>query len=225
MNSPVFPYLARSFEIILAHPKILIVYAIVGFQYFGDYIKFEEGKTILFSVSIAAFFFIWPIIYGRYIEIINGSKQESYWKLFKKHWLDYYMVSIAISFPAVLFMIVKIVLNLPNVSIVTDFIYILINVLAIYVIPLVFLTQRRLHSISLGLKCLIGNFNYSWLLVILTVISSILNNLFQEYGIALFNSNLLITAMIGSIFGFILIVVDFAVFISASLILKDKIYY
>lgn len=121
-------------------------------------------------------------------------------------------------------MVVRIVLNLPNVPIVADFIDILINVLAIYVIPLVFLTQRRLHSIRLGLKCIIGNFNYSWLLVILTVISSILNNLFQEYGIALFNSNLLITAMIGSIFGFILIVVDFAVFISASLILKEKIY-
>jgi hypothetical protein len=224
MNNPVFPYLLRSFEIILANPKILIVYVVVGFLYFGDYINFEEGKTILFSISVVAFLFIWPAIYGRYIEIINGVKHESYWELFKRHWLDYYIVSIAISFPAIVFMIVKNVLDLPNVPIVNDFIDILINVLAIYVIPLVFLTQKRLHSIRLGLKCLIGNFNFSWLLVILIVISYILNDLFQEYGMTLFNSNLFITAMIGSIFSFILIVVDFAVFISASLILKEKIY-
>lgn len=222
MNSTVFSYLLSSFKIILSYPKILIVYAVVSFLYFWDYIKFETEKTIFYYISIVAFLFIWPIIYGKYIEIITNEKHSSYWDIFKKHWLDYYLVCIIISLPAILFMFFSIVLNFPIVPVSLNLIVILLNVLAIYVIPLVFITQKRLHSVSLGLKCIIGNFNHSWLLVALTIISSILNLFFREHGMTIFNGNLLFTALIGSILIFVLIIVDFVVFISASLILKDK---
>lgn len=222
MNNTVFSYLLSSFKIIFSYPKILIVYAVVSFLYFWDYIKFETEKSILYSISMVAYLFIYPIIYGKYTEIITNEKHNSYWDIFKNHWLDYYLVCIILSLPAILFLFFSIVLNLPNVPASLNLIVILINVLAIYVIPLVFITQKRLHSVFFGLKCIIGNFNHSWLLVALTIISSILNLFFREHGLTIFNGNLLITALIGSILSFVLIIVDFVVFISASLILKEK---
>jgi hypothetical protein len=87
---------------------------------------------------------------------------------------------------------------------------------------MVFITYQRLARIPLGIKCLLGNSAFSLPLIIISILRSLL---------VLLPSNPSTVSEISAYhFLFVLpqwlfaVVIDFTVFITASLILKDKLF-
>jgi hypothetical protein len=104
----------------------------------------------------------------------------------------------------------------------TFVLYGLINVLSIYVIPLVFLTGERFPSIPLGIKCLMGNFQYSLPLVFLSILSIALS-FSMGHGNA--DSPLPPSSALGGlVVTFLTVAVDFVVFVAACLVLREKLF-
>ena len=105
---------------------------------------------------------------------------------------------------------------------VTELVYGLINILSIYVIPLVFLTGERFSCIPLGIKCLIGNFQFSLPLVVLSMLSIALGSFMGHTGAE--SQMPASSAFAGLIFIFLTVAVDFVVFVAACLVLKEKLF-
>jgi len=95
-----------------------------------------------------------------------------------------------------------------------------VDIFTIYVIPLVFLLQKRLKCIPLGVKCLMGNFQFSMPLIILSLIPSILALMIRPLPAA--SEYTFGTMVFGYLFWVVSIYVDCLVFVSAALILKEK---
>jgi hypothetical protein len=102
----------------------------------------------------------------------------------------------------------------------TYLLYGLINILSIYVIPLVFLTRERFPCILLGIKCLIGNFQFSTPLVFLSILSIALS--FSMGGSSTDSAVPPPSAIGGLVVTFLTVAVDFVVFVAACLVLKEK---
>jgi hypothetical protein len=92
----------------------------------------------------------------------------------------------------------------------------LINVASIYVIPLVFLTRERIPCVPLGIKCLVGNFQFSLPLIFLSILSIALS---FSMGYSGADSS---SAVGGLVVTFLTVAVDFVVFVAACLVLKEK---
>jgi hypothetical protein len=102
----------------------------------------------------------------------------------------------------------------------TKILSILIDILSIYILPLVFLLKKRFTCIPLGIKCLFGNLNFSIPLVMLAVVPSILNLFSMESSDTTVLSLPLFA--LNYIFWVVSLIIDFAIFIAAALILKEK---
>jgi len=93
---------------------------------------------------------------------------------------------------------------------------------SIYVIPLVFLTGERFSCIPLGIKCLIGKFQFSLPLAVLSMLSIALGSYMGHTG---GDSQMPpSSAFAGLIVVFLTVAVDFVVFVAASLVLKEKLF-
>jgi len=166
-------------------------------------------------------FVIYPLIYGKFIAIINGVSTFSWRQLFGLHWWNYFLVKLVLHIPILFLIFIASLFDL-DINRLEDVTSVALDILAIYIYPIVFMTYQRLASIPLGIKCLLGNFTFSIPLIILSILPILVELLprnpatFSEISVYYF-----LFALPQWIFA---IVIDFTVFITASLILKDKVY-
>jgi len=98
--------------------------------------------------------------------------------------------------------------------------WVLTDIMTIYIIPLVFLLNRKISSVSLGIKCLLGNLRYSIPLMVLVLFPLLLNLIMRNPYLT---SNQPANAFLGNYLFWILnLLFDFTIFIAATLILKEK---
>ena len=173
----------------------------------------------LFFLTILLFFIIYPLVYGQYTEIVLNSRQISYFQIFNTHWFNFAIVSILLSSPILLITFLDTFLGEYG-KVLDNILTVLINAMTIYVTPLIFLMRKRLSSISLGFKCLLGNFKFSLPLIVLTLFPSIFNLVVRnlsgtsEYSTTFYLFNYL--------FWILSLLFDFVIFIAATIILKEK---
>lgn len=218
MTTDAKSYLLRAAYILKANANPLILPAILGVLLYlpaGS----DESPPIFVAMSLMILFVLLPVIYGQYIELITRNRLNSYFQVFRTHWLNYFVVSLVLGIPILIFSLAGQIYGLPFWDL-TQILSIFIDVLSIYIFPLVFLTHKHIKCIPLGIKCLVGNLKFSLPLVILAVVPSLINLFSPEVS----ETNVLSVSMfaLNYIFWVVSLLIDFVVFVAAALILKEK---
>ncbi len=211
-------YLISAVYVLKENNFPLLILAVIGGLFFMPNSP-DKPSDLTFFLPMILLFIVYPLIYGRYTEIIINNRQISYLKIFSTHWFNYFVVSIIVASPILVATFFGIFFKEYAIDI-RNILSLSINALTIYVIPLVFLSKKRLSSVSLGIKCLLGNFNFSIPLILLTLFPSVLALAIQNPSGP--SDNSLTTFLFNYSFWLLNILFDFVVFIAATLILKEK---
>ena len=218
MTADARTYLLRAALILKANAYPLILPAILGVWLYlpaGS----DESPPTFFVMSLMILFVLLPVIYGQYIELIVHNRPNSYFQIFRTHWLNYFVVSLILGMPILILSLLGHVFGLPFWGLI-KILSVLIDILSIYIFPLVFLTRKHLVCIPLGIKCLFGNLNFSLPLVMLAVVPSLFNLFNPEVS----DTTVLSLPMfaLNYLFWIVSLLIDFVIFVAAALILKEK---
>lgn len=161
---------------------------------------------------------IYPSVYGQYTEIALRDRTTSYSILFKRHWIDFLIISLLLGVPSAVVDLSRLFLEV-DIEQLNPIFSIIVSTLSIYILPYVFIHGQKLESIKVGLKCMIGNLFFN-LPLIFMVISIAVLGIYFEYP----NENTIrISSMIiYSSFIILNLFIQLLVFVSATLILKEK---
>jgi hypothetical protein len=219
MDQSAQPYVIRAIRVIRSHGYLVIVPSLViGLSYLSFLFPEKFGGLLAFG-SVLATLILYPLMYGRFTEIINGEVAVPWGQVLRRHWWNFITVSIALHIPLFIWLLISYSSGVAAGAL-TYLLYGLINVLSIYVIPLVFLTRERLPCVPLGIKCLVGNFQFSLPLVFLSILSIALS---LSIGYSGADSPLPPSSAVGGlVVTFLTVAVDFVVFVAACLVLKEK---
>ena len=211
-------YLLKAAYILKANASPLILPAILGVLLYLPAAS-DESPPVFVVMSLMILFVLLPVIYGQYIELITSNRLNSYFQVFRTHWINYFVVSLVLGMPILILSLLGQVFGLPFWGLV-KLLSIFIDILSIYIFPLVFLTRKHLASIPLGIKCLVGNLNFSLPLVILAAVPSLFNLFSSEVSDTTVQS--LPVFALSYLFWLIILLIDFVIFVAAALILKEK---
>ncbi|HUT71863.1 MAG TPA: hypothetical protein VMW89_14420 [Desulfatiglandales bacterium] len=218
MSKETHKYLLDAIEILKRDVTPLLFLALIGLLF---YAPTSSGNPSGFASVLPTFalFIMYPLIYGRYVEIVNDNRNISYIRIFKAHWLNFVVVSIAVASPILVLSFLGLIIGSPILGI-RIILSIAVDIVSIYIFPLVFLLRERFTCIPLGIKCLLGNFTFSTPLVLLTLVPSVLGLLVKSVTAPLSTSQTI--PAFYYLFWLMSIIIDFAIFIAATLILKEK---
>lgn len=211
-------YIVAAAKILKAHPSPLLILAGMGLLFYLP-ARSETGLNFGIFLPLLLFMIIYPLAYGQYSEWIVHGRPLSYYHIFKADWLNYFIVALITRSPAVLLLFFGSIFK-EYAVIAGNVLSSSIEILTVYVIPLVFILKNRLPSISLGIKCFLGNLSFSIPLVVLTMVPALFGLTIQSAKTS--SEQTLITTGLGYCFWLVAIFVDFLVFASATLILKEK---
>jgi hypothetical protein len=221
MDQSARPHVLRAISVIKTNASLLVVPSvIIGASYLS--FLFPEGLGGLLALgSVLATLIVYPVMYGRFTEILSGQAPATWGELLRRHWLNFVSVSLVLHIPLFIWILIVYSTGLAAGTL-TFVLYGLINVLSLYVIPLVFLTREKFPCILLGIKCLIGNFHFSLPLVFLSILSIALSFSMGHSGA---DSPLPPSSALGGlVVTFLTVAVDFVVFVAACLVLKEKLF-
>lgn len=218
MNNETKTYLSRAVDILKANPNPLIPPAVIGVLFYIPTNSDQKLGSIYF-LPMLVLFVIMPLIYGQYIEIINNNRKLPYIQIFNAHWFNFFVVSLCLVIPILIFMMCGLFFGLPVFGL-GQILSIVIDILSIYILPLVFLLRKRFSCIPLGIKCLVGNFKFSRPLIFLAMVPTILHLLNIQPSDATAAS--LPFLFLNYIFFVFSLIIDMVIFIAAGLILKEK---
>src|SRR5512136_12675 len=217
MDESTRPHIAQAINVIRSNVSLLIVPSLViGASYLSFLFPADLGG-LLALCSVLATLIVYPLMYGRFTEIITGQAPVSWGQLLRRHLWNFISVSILLHVPLFIWLLLSYSSGLAAGT-VTELVYGLINILSIYVIPLVFLSGERFSCIPLGIKCLVGNFQFSLPLVVLSMFSIAIGSFMGHTGAE--SQSPPSSAFAGLIVVFLTVAVDFVVFVAASLVLK-----
>jgi hypothetical protein len=215
------PHVLRAINLIRSHAYLVIVPSLVIGLSFLSFLFPEKFGGLLAFGSVLATLILYPLMYGRFTEIINGKVPVPWGQLLRQHWWNFISVSITLHIPLFIWLLISYSSGV-EAGAVTFLLYGMINILSIYVIPLVFLTRERLPCVPLGIKCLVGNFQYSLPLIFLSMLSMTLS---FSMGYSGADSPLPPSSAVGGlVVTFLTVAVDFVVFVAACLVLKEKLF-
>ena len=222
MNNSIRPYLYDATKLIKSNVSLLLIPTVIAF---APYLFLVISNNALISaahvVSSLILFVFYPLIYGKFIAIINKNRNITWSQLFTLHWLNFFIVALLLSIPS-LFLTLFNILFKWDINSIEETISALIDMLSIYIFPIVFITYKRLPSIPLGIKCLLGNFTFSLPIIILSIVPLIVE-LFLSNSF-MYSDNYLYYYFFALPQWIFALLIDFTVFITASLILKDRLY-
>jgi hypothetical protein len=211
-------YLMGAMNVLKGNKGPFVILASVGLLFSVPQSP-DTASSITFFPPLIVLLIVYPLICGQYSEIVTAGAPSSYLIIFNTHWLNWLLVSMIIGSPILLATFFNI-FSAGKTYIIRIIISLLIDVLSVYVIPLVFLLKKRLASISLGIKCLVGNLHFSMPLILLTFFTSLLSRALPHF---LHSWDSPVGTFFYHYFFFILgSFFDFVVFIAATIILRDK---
>jgi hypothetical protein len=218
MSKEAHKYLLDAIEILKRNVTPLLFLALIGLLLYAP-IPSGKRSGLTPILPILVLFIIYPLIYGRYVGIVNDNGNISYVQIFRAHWLNFVIVSIITASPILVVSFLGLISGSPILGI-RIILSIAVDILSIYIFPLVFLLRERFACIPLGIKCLLGNFTFSTPLVLLTLVPTILGLLVRSGGEPASASPAM--PAFYYLLWLISVIIDFTVFIAASFILKEK---
>lgn len=159
-------HLKEAVNIVWANFGFVLILAVTSMFIFA-------GGVTNVIVPIAAalnLFILIPAIYGRLAQIVSGESNKPYIEILKDHWINYFVVFLLITLPAVvLFIFMGGPSSLLTYGIRRAIVASGISAMTIYVMPFVFLEYQGVSAIPKGIRYLLGKLKYSILLIILVV--------------------------------------------------------
>ncbi len=218
MNSSI-PHLMNSILILKNHLLLLMLLLVSSVSIILP--MAQKSENVAYYLLPALIMLVVSfLIYGQFSEIALRNRQAKYSSLFKRHCANYIIVTIILGLPSVFIDILRVLfefeLDLKYLDILCSF---LVTSITIYIFPLVFILERRWKSIKIGFQCLLGNLRFSLPLLLIVGGNSAIGLFFLHQG-SKENYNLHVLS-----YGFFIIfglLIDLWVFISATLILKEK---
>jgi len=217
MRDNATPYIIKSISIIRNNLSPFLIVLIASFLFILPMIE-KTPNTLYFLIFGAVMLFIYPSIYGRYSEITLNRQAVPYSILFKRHWVNYFLISLLLGIPSAIFDLLRMFLEIEvkNFEVISS---IVVSSLSIYVLPLVFIHGKKMESIKFGFQCTFGNLIFNLPLFLIVSATTIIGVLI-EYPDYLSNRLHFIISY-GALLIFNLFI-EFLVFVSATLILKEK---
>lgn len=210
-------YFKQSFKIVTSNLTFIFI---LGFT--GMYAHFGATSLIGICHMIIAFVII-PVAYGRFTEILTGEERLPFIQVFKKHWLNFFIVTIIFTVPLFLYaFFLEDSLAWKLTMIIGFIINAVIKILTIYVWPLVFIKKENIKAILAGVLYLIGSFRYSLPLVALLSFVFVIKSLLLIYIFPLIPANSFIFAIAGYMHNFVFWGIEFMIFITATMILLKE---
>ncbi|KPJ77850.1 MAG: hypothetical protein AMJ54_06695 [Deltaproteobacteria bacterium SG8_13] len=208
-------YFRNTFRIIKSHLFLLLFPSVLVTGIYVYRIEVSSHQPFVFWIFSFAFLIVFPLIYGQFTEVILNGKITSWRTVFNKYWIRFIAASVLVKMPTILCIIL-----FPQVDEIKNAVSFVTQISTIYIYPLVFLKREIIASIITGVKCLIGNFKFSFPLVTISVVSYIL----LEFDFTF--SNFIESRVFGYFPFFLSVVVavfiDLFIFIVASSILIEK---
>jgi len=177
----------------------------------------ENPAYGLLALEFLAILFITPLIYGRFYEGVRCDTTSGWRGLFKQHWWNYTLVSFILALPySALF-----IFGIHKMAAANAILAAIIEVVTLYVMPLVFITRQRIPAIVSGITCLFDNLQYSIPLIVIALAMSCISALMHAYILEPLQGSALISA--NFLWSLIMYYIDVAVFATATIIvLEDK---
>jgi len=199
---------------LLAFVKTLIVY----------------DKLSLFGIlGLLILLFMIPALYGRLQEHVLGGKRSSLYETFRLNAFHYYAVMFTLLVPI---HIITNVLGLTNMmrqnmndilTFVSAFLLLIVDILLIYILPLVFINKDGLSSIPTGLRLLSNNLMKSIPLLLLCFVKAFIKWLPGVFIINKLQSDKIFSTAYNFAFNILSLYVGFLIFLLASIYLvKEK---
>lgn len=217
MKDNATPYIIKSISIIRNNPSPFLIVLIASFLFVLPIIE-KNPNPLYFLVFGVVTFFLYPSIYGRYSEITINRQVVPYSILFKRHWVNYILIRLFLGIPSAIFDLLRMSLEIEvkNFEVISS---IVISSLSIYVLPLVFIHGKKLESIKFGFQCTLGNLMFNLPLFLIVSATTIIGVLIEYPDYV--SNRLHFIIFYGAIVIFSLFA-EFLVFVSATLILKEK---
>lgn len=212
-------YIKDAIQIMKRHFMPLLISASIGVIYIIPQ-KPESPITISFFLPTFFLLILTPLFYGQYVEIVIHKRQISYIIIFNTHWFNFIVVSILISSPVIILSLISTPFH-GFAKIIGSFLSIFIDVFTIYIFPLIFILRKRIESVSLGFKCLLGNLEYSLPLIAFSLLPSVFSLL-----IDLPSKNInIISGLFLYCYFMLNLFISFLVFITATIVLNKKLKF
>src|SRR5512136_1575591 len=101
------PHVVRAISIVRTHANLILIASIViGASYLSFLFPEKFGGLLAFG-SVLATLILYPLIYGRFTEIINGEVPVSWGQLLRQHWWNFITVSIVLHVPLFLWLLIS----------------------------------------------------------------------------------------------------------------------
>ena len=209
------PYLIKAYFILKGNFSPLLMLLVVSV--IVPLIQKEPNFASLLFGNLVMLL-LYPVVYGQYTEIVLRHRRVNYPILFRRHFLNFFLISILLWLPLIFIVFIGLTLK-SNVGFLMLLYSIVISSLSIYVFPLVFITGKKLKSIEIGFKCVLGNLQFNLPLMMIVSAATVLPYLvsFPHTGDGK-SFNVVALAFLT----IISLVVEFWMFVAAILILKDK---
>lgn len=221
-------YLIKAVAILkMQNHLLLIPLAFLSLGYI-PVIAYKSGQNndalfILTAISRLGLTLSFPILFGKYIDFISDERKRSVIDIIKQNYWDYFLVSIILNLPGTMLSMLEEVIQ----SYYLFYVQILweagVDIISIYMIPLVFYKMGKIPSLVLGGKCLIGNLKFSLPIVSIVVLNYCIMTLFVylQNSSTVFVGRDTAKLLLGGGVGLFSIAISVLVFISAALVLKD----
>ncbi len=152
-------HLVESSRIVWANGHFILILLVLGLL---------PQKTIVAPLLLVV---VVPVIYGRLAEIAMVTEHTSYTGIFRKHWLNCFVVSIVCGVPVLILRLVIEKLGGAEARMISAVgLPAVVAVLTLYVFPLVFIERRSVAVIPWGVRYLLANFRYSLPLILLILL-------------------------------------------------------
>ncbi len=179
-------------------------------------------ETLQWSYAIITgvlFFFANIATLGQYSEIAMRNQTIPYADILKRNGLNFFIVN---AFLLSTLMITSLLqmpfeIDLKNWQVIN---FILIDCVSVYILPLVFILGKKWESIVLGVKCVAGNLSFHLPVFIIITASYVLETAVAALQKDLSQNTYAILSVSISI---LFIFIEFVIFISATLIFKEKV--
>ena len=163
--------LSKSIQILNTNVLLVLFIGICNIQILSGVLTYISllGLVVSFVLSI--------IVYGRLVANIQGNTDIPAKLIFKENWLNYIVAIILLGIPILLFsQLVKVLSTSAEILVFgKEGFRMLVNILAIYVLPIVFIKKQHVLAIMAGIIFFFQNFKKSIPLIMLAVFMFIIH--------------------------------------------------
>ena len=212
--------LSKSTQILNTNIVLVLLVGICNIQILSGVMTYISLLGVILS------FLLGIIVYGRVVAQIQGSAALPALEILKANWLNYIIVVILLGLPIFMYAQLSKLFPMPiELSIYgKESIKTLINILAIYVLPIVFIKRQHLLAIMAGVVFFIQNLKKSAPIIFLVVCMFFINSVAMSWLIQQSQPSLSMATIL-PVMAFVNIAVtylSFLVFTAASVVLIPR---